>query len=1092
VNVIATALLFTVCVCGAALGQGQQVSGTVTSVTTGEKLWGATVRVKGTQTQTVTNQQGQYALVAPSDAVLTFAMIGFRGTEKPVNGQSSVDVSLEQAPTMLQEVVVTGYTAQRRGDITGAVTSVNLESANRQTSTSVLQRLDGRVPGLTVNSSGSPGSRSTVRIRGVSSFHDNDPLYIVDGTPVQDSYLNFLNPSDVAEVQVLKDASTASLYGSRASNGVVIIETKKGRPGGRSATLDVRTGVATPSRGYDDFLLTNTLDYFRVISASYHNAGLGLPPEVKALYGDTLNPTPPRYTYVGTGVTVLSTDAYGRPMSVDEGAYLYPTRLIMPGSAGTNWWDAVFGPALITDANLSLSGGGLDNSYNVSFNYLRQGGTAAYNTLQRGTLRVNTAFNINKLTLGENIAVSRDQAYGGLDDNALGEGNIVGKNILMQPVVPIYDIGGNFASGKATGLGNNTNPLKYAWARRFDRNTNDRGIGNVFARFALLPTLAVRSQFSFNLTQAQFNGFTPTTFENSEANSTTSIVQNDNRSTNWTLTNTLNWGRTVDRHSISVLLGQEANSSKGTLLSGGISGLYDENPAARYIDDALGTASSKVVNSTGFYDRLLSVFGKADYNYGEKYYASVTVRRDGSSKFASDNRWGTFPAFNVGWRMSRESFFPQDGFLSNVMLRFGWGETGNQQIPGGRIVTKFGGAAGDAFYDIAGSGTSIQPGFRQIAFGNKNLKWETNRSGNVGADLEFSQGRGTFTVDVYSRTTDDLLFDPREPSTAGSVSPAIQNVGKMSNKGFDFAASYSGTMSGNKVWSVAFNGSHYRNKILRIDGAINSFSGPGGPQITRIGNPIINMIGAPIGSFYGLVANGYFPDAADAVSHRSDANGNCAAPPCQDAAEVGRLRFVDVNGDGRVTSADRTIIGSPHPDFTAGLDLGFRVGAWDFSATIFGSFGADIYDAQKDFYVFRDFSTNVVNDRLAESFCIAGDEGCTNPNNPNAKYPRLNQNDLTSDAISSYFVESGTYVRLRSLQVAWTIPANLIRWLPSGRLYVQAENLITITGYDGLDPSLPARAFVGASGDIRDQFRNVDVGVYPTNKMITFGISTTF
>ena len=1087
------------CVCGTAWGQqvagpGQQVSGTVTSSTNGEKLWGVTVRVRGTGTQTVTDQQGRYALVAPADAVLTYAIIGYRGTERPVGGQSTVDVAMEQAPTTLQEVVVTGYTSQRRADITGAVSSVNLESTNKQTTTSVLQRLDGRVPGVTINNSGSPGSRTTVRIRGVSSFHDNDPLYIVDGTPVEDSYLNFLNPADIGEVQVLKDASSASIYGSRASNGVVIIETKKGRPGGRSATLDIRTGVASPTRGYDDFVMTDALQYFQVIKRAYHNAGQAIPVEARALYGDTTNPTLPHFTYIASGVTILSTDAFGRPVAVDTSMYNYPSALIMPGptGAGTDWWRAVFSPAQYTDANLGLSGGGPDNTYNVAFSYLKQDGTAAYNQFQRGTLRVNTAFNINKLTLGENIAVSREQSFGGLDDNQLGEGNIVGKNILMQPVVPVYDLGGNFASGKSTGLGNNTNPLKYAWARRFDRNTNDRAIGNVFGRFAIIPALSFRSQFSFNLLQGTVTGFNPTTFENSEANATNSIFQNDNRATSWTFTNTLTYSRIMERHNLAVLLGQEANSSNGRFMAGGISGLLNDNLASRYIDDALGVASTKTVNSTGFFDRLLSFFGKADYNFGEKYYASVTVRRDGSSKFGPSHRWGTFPAFNVGWRASRESFFPQDGFISNMMLRFGWGITGNQRIPGGRIVAKFGGGTGDTFYDIANAGTAIQAGFRQTALGNPNLKWEENKSTNIGLDLEFSHGRGSLTTDLYNRVTDNLLFDPRTPSTAGAASPPIQNIGKMSNKGIDFSVAYSGIAGANKVWNVAFNGSHYKNKILRIDGKIDRFVGPGGPQITRIGNPIINEVGQPIGSFYGRVANGYFPTAADAAAHATNVLGTCTTAPCQPGAVVGGLRFVDVNRDGKIDANDRTIIGSPHPDFTAGLDLGLRMGAWDMSATVFGSFGAEIYDAQKDFYVFRDFSTNVVKDRLTDSFCITGDDGCTRPGDQNAKYPRLNQNDQASDVVSSFFIESATYVRLRTLQVGWTIPPSLIRWLPSGRVYVQAENLLTITGYPGLDPSLPARAFTGASGDIRDQFRNVDVGVYPTNRTFTIGISTSF
>jgi hypothetical protein len=308
-------------------------------------------------------------------------------------------------------------------------------------------------------------------------------------------------------------------------------------------------------------------------------------------------------------------------------------------------------------------------------------------------------------------------------------------------------------------------------------------------------------------------------------------------------------------------------------------------------------------------------------------------------------------------------------------------------------------------------------------------------------------------------------------------------------------------MGTNKVWSVALNGAHYKNKILNIDGTTLAFFGPVG---TRIGNAVINQVGQPLGSFYGLRANGYFPDSADALAHRTDALGTCPTAPCQDAAQVGRIRFVDqitldTNSDGipdvpdgRITSADRTIIGSLHPDFTGGLDLGFRMGAWDFSATLFASLGSDIFDAQKDFYVFRDFSTNVVKDRLTDSFCLPGDAGCTNPYDQNAKYPRLDQFDASSGVISSYYVENGSYLRLRTLQVGWTVPPRMLRWIPAARVYLQAENLFTITGYPGLDPALPAIAATGAAGDIRDQGRGIDIGTYPSNKTITIGISTTF
>ena len=1092
VRAVGMSVLFALVLYGPAMGQETiQVTGTVTATTTGEKLWGASVRVKNTVVQTVTDQQGRYSITAPSNGVLTFALIGFRGTEQNVDGRSTIDVTMEQAPTTLQEVVVTGYTSQRRADITGAVSSVNIESVDKQTSASALQRLGGSVPGVIVENSGSPASRSTVRIRGVSSFHDNDPLYIIDGTPVQDSYINWLNPNDIGEIQVLKDASSASIYGSRASNGVVIIETKKGRSGGRQARLDVRTGVATPTRGLDDMLMQSSLDYFHVIKRSYNNAGQLVPPEVRAIYGDTLNPTVPQYTYVNPAART-GVDVWGRPTGVNEAAYNFPNTLIMPGSAGTNWWKTVFSPAQFSDANLGLSGGGADNSYNVSFNYLKQDGTGAFTQFQRGTLRINTAFVVGKFTVGENLAIAREQSFGGIPDCDFCENQIIGKNILMQPVVPVYDVGGHFASGKFPGGGNNTNPLKYAWARRFDRSVNDRVIGNAFAGVEVVRNLAFKTRFSFNLSQGSFKGFSPLTPENSEPETINGVNQNENRGTDWTFTNTLNYNWATASHNLAVLVGQEASQSTGRFMAASIAGLINEDPSSRYIDDALGSATTKNVTSSGSFDRLLSFFGKADYNYAQRYYVSGTLRRDGSSKFGPGNQWGTFPAFNVGWRVSRESFFPQDGFLSNMMLRFGWGETGNQQIPGGRIVAKFGGGRGDVFYDIGGSGSSIEPGYRQIALGNPDVKWETNRSVNVGLDLEFLQGRGSFTLDVYNRTTNGLLYDPRLPATAGFADPAIGNFGKMSNKGFDFAVAYSGTMGGNKVWSVAFNGAHYKNEILSIDGTTLAFFGP---VSTRIGTAVINQVGQAIGSFYGLQADGYFADSADALAHRTVA-GTCPARAtggfCQDGAQPGRIRFVDVNGDSVITAADKTIIGSPHPDFTGGLDLGFRMGSWDFSATIFASIGNDIFDAQKDFYVFRDFSTNVVKDRLTNSFCLPADEGCTNPYDQNAKYPRLDQFDAASPVISSYYVESGSYVRLRTLQIGWNVPSDLVRWIPMARIYLQAENLFTITGYNGLDPAIPAAAAFGASGDTRDQARGIDRGSYPTNRTITIGISTTF
>jgi TonB-linked SusC/RagA family outer membrane protein len=1067
---------------GPAVGQQPQqidVSGTVTSAT-GDRLRGVTVRVRGSATSTVTDDNGKYTLTAPSDGVLTFGLIGFRGVGQNIGGRTTINVAMERAISVLPEVVVTGYSTQKRTDITGAVTSVDLGSIERQTSASVLQKLDGRVAGVTIDAGGSPGSRTTVRIRGVTSFQNNDPLFIIDGTPTLDSYLNWVNPGDVGSIQVLKDASAASIYGSRASNGVVVIESKKGRPGPRQITLDVRTGVASPVRGYDSFLTLDALQYFQVLKQSYQNAKLAIPTKI---YGDSLNPTVPKY--------IWPNNCTPNPCSsVNESAYSYPNNLIMRGSPGTNWWKTVFSPAPVADAYLGVSGGGEDNAYHVSFDYFRQDGTAAYNRYQRGTVRVNTAFNMDRLNVGENIGLALEQSYGGLADDPGGyaEDGILGKNILMQPVVPVYDIGGHFASEKS--IANQSNPLAYAWSHRDDRNTNGRIFGNVFGGLDLTRRLTAKTRFGFNVGQGSVRTFTPTTPENKEPVTASQIAQDFSSFVEWTWSNTLNYVTTFNRHNVALLLGQEANRNASRGINATLANLLNTSTDYRYITDVLGDAKTKNVASRGDIGTLLSYFGKVDYNFAERYFLSFTLRRDGSSRVSPAHRWGTFPAIGAGWRLSQESFLSGNEFISNAMLRFGWGITGNQNIPSGRTKDQFGGATGATFYNIGGDGATVVPGYRQTAIGNPDLKWEENKSVNVGLDLGLWQGKGTFSVDVYDRKTDNLLFPPALPGVAGTLAPPFVNIGRMSNKGIEFSIGYAGNLGEGKFWNVTFNGSHYRNKVEKLDGSATYFFGP---IYTREQNAIINEVGNPIGAFYGLAADGYYRDSLDAAQCGSgDPLGQCWA----DGARPGRIKFKDVNGDHHITSADRTIIGSPHPDFTAGLDLGFRWGQWDLSATLFGTFGNQIFNYQKYWYIFRVFDTNVRSDLLGNSVVLNGPcAGATCPGkvtNPNAQYPRLDVSDGFSNQFSSYYIESGTYVRLRNLQIGFTVPPGMIRWIPAARIYLQAENLFTITGYSGLDPSLPAANITGPGGfDIRDQYRGVDRGSYPSNRMISVGISTT-
>ena len=1045
-----------------AFGQQIAVTGTVSS-NEGAPLAGVTVRVQGTDSRAVTGVNGKYFLSAPADGILTFALVGRSPVQITISGRTTIDVTMAHV-AYLEEVVVTSYTEQRRADITGAVASVPLDVINRETGASVLQKLAAATPGVTVDNSGSPGGRSTVRIRGISSFQNNDPLYVVDGTPVQDSYVNFLNPEDITSIQVLKDASAASIYGSRASNGVILIETtRKGLVGPPKTTLRLRTGVASPTRGLDDFLLTNSLDYFKVVKASFNNAGVKVPTNI---YGDSLNPSVPKFIWpnnCGAGGT-------GPCSSVDPATYSYPSSLIMPGSQGTDWWKAVFGTGKLADANLDVSGGSPDNTYGVSFNFYNQDGTAKYNQFRRGTVRANTEFRRGKLNFGENVAVGVERAYGGVGDDNFGEGNILGKNILMQPVVPIRDIMGNFASGKAVGLGNNTNPLKVAYEGRNNISKNNRIFGNVFAGYGPLPALRLQTKFGFNVGQGSYAGYSFITPENSEPSLSNGINENQSNFTDWTWSNTATYAITYAQNTLNLLGGQEANAGNYRQIFGSIGNLLNTSLPSRYIQDALGSPITKNVSSVGSEYALLSFFGKADYNFADRYIATATVRRDGSSRLGPANRWGTFPAFGLGWHLTNEPFMQGGHMLSDALIRYGWGRTGNQSIPAGRIVSQFGGDRGATFYDITGSNTGIVAGFRQISIGNNNLKWEEDRSQNIGGDLSFLDNKINVVLDVYKRTTNNLLFDPQLPATAGFASPPIVNIGSMVNKGIDFSIGHQASS-----WNVTFTGSHYKNEIKSIDGVQKFFYGPGGTQVLRFGNPIINQVGSPISAFYGYVADGFFRDAADVTAHAIQAG---AAP--------GRIKFRDLNGDGKIDLNDRKVIGSPHPDFTAGLDLGYRWHNFDMAGTVFGTFGNDIFDAQKQFYIFRNFSTNVRSDLLANSWT---------PTHQNAKYPRLDVNDTYSYALSSYYVENGSYVRMRSLQVGYTVPT-ATKWvgttLSGTRVYLQAENLFTITGYNGLDPALPEQSFTGAAGDVRDQFRGIDRGTYPSNKVFSLGLSTTF
>ncbi len=1074
--------------------QQRTVTGVVTDAATGQPVAGVAVRTVPAGATAVTDQAGRFSIQAPGNAALAFSRQGYGASQVSIGGRTTVNVQLAAAAAMLEELVVTGYQTQRRGDVTTAVATVDIEAVQAQTSTSVIQRLGGRVPGVTVESSASPGARSTVRIRGVSSFQNNDPLYIVDGVPVEETFANFLNPNDVESIQVLKDASAASIYGARATNGVIIITTRKGERGAApQVSLDVNYGIANAYRGYDDFLITDALQYFEFEKRRFQNAGLPIPTSLTSIYGDPNNPSVPQYIYAHPS-TITGRDQWGRPI-VDVSRYSFPNALIMPGSAGTNWFDEVFGTGQARDVNMNVRGGGTNERYSVGFSYFDQEGTARGNRYQRGTVRVNTDFNVGRLTVGENLTVAGEESYGGLANDNFGEGSFLGKNILSQPVIPVRDIQGNFASGKSPGLGNNTNPVKEALRGPDNRNRNVRVFGNAFARLGITEALSANTSLGINAGNGSFRGFNPIYPENSEPNLVNSAFEGNSYFNSYTLTNTLNFQDTfAGRHNLTLLAGQEAIRNSSRNLNASIAALVSTDVSARYIDAALGDPATRDVNSFGGVSALLSWFGQANYNFAERYYLSGTVRRDGSSRLGEAYRWGTFPAVSAGWRVSQEAFMADNPVITNMMLRAGWGITGNQNIPAGRTVSGFGGSVGTSFYDITGADTRVVTGYRQTLIGNPDLRWEENQSTNVGLDVELFGGSTAFQVDVYERNSDNLLFNPALPATAGQAAAPIVNIGQMRNRGVDGSLGLRGTLGEELNWNVNLNGSHYRNEIVRIDGQQTQFPGPIG---TRTGTIVMNRVGHAIGSFFGFQAQGFYQNQQEIDQLNAQAKQRTGRADAQYfvGAKPGRIRFADLNGrdpktgqltgqpDGVVNEADRTIIGSPHPDFTGGLNLGLNWRGFDFAADVFGSFGNDIWEAQKEFYVFRIFPTTVRRDLLTDSWT---------PENPNAKYPRLDATDNVSSQPSSFYLEDGSYVRMRSLQIGYTFPRGRFAGFDNVRAYVRGENLFTITGYEGLDPSLPALSAFGSGGDVRDQARGIDRGVYPTSRTFNVGFSVGF
>jgi TonB-dependent starch-binding outer membrane protein SusC len=1046
----------------------------------GQGLPGVNVLVKGTTIGTTTDVDGNYSLVAPDEnGVLVFSFIGYMTQEVPVNNQTTINVTLQADVISLSEVVVTGYGTQSKRDITGSVATIDNKQLLATPSTNLGQALQGKVAGVTVGNENSPGGGVMVRIRGFGTINDNSPLYVIDGVPTKGN-LNTLNLNDIESMQILKDASAASIYGSRAGNGVVIVTTKKGKQGKPVFTYDMYYGMQQPGKLLD---MLNTQEYAQLVWESRINAGAvganGNP--VHAQFGNGASPVIPDYVFPAgamEGDPRVAQDSEGKYINYSsniDGADFNKTKWLITkaNKSGTNWLDEIFDPAPMQNHQLGVSGGNESGRYAMSLNYFSQDGIMIYTNFKRYSLRANTEFNVNKrVRVGENFQLGYSERVAQPSGNN-HESNPTSFAYRIQPIVPVHDVSGeNFGGTRGTDLDNSRNPVGDLWRNKDNVQREVRLFGNAYAEVDILENLTAKTSFGIDYNIFNFRNYTIRDVESAEARGSNSLQTSNNYEYTWTWYNTLTYNTTfADIHRMNFLIGTESIKDYFETFDASRTNFASDDIENRYLSGGTGVQTN---NGNASNWALASEFAKINYSLKDKYLLEGTIRRDRSSRFAPQYRTAVFPAVSAGWVFSEETFADGlSGWLNWAKLRAGWGQTGNQEIGNYNSMTIFALNPATSFYDIGGTRTSAIPGYELTQFGNARAKWETTTSTNVGLDLNLLNERIDFAFDWYNRETTDMLFPVQAPLTAGVAVNPFQNIGSMRNRGIDVSLNYNGQAAGNEVtYSVGGNFSTYRNEVTKTTGdpATQYF----GINDERIQNFVVTQQGYPISSFFGYTIDGIFQsddEAAAAPTNNLGTNQNRA----------GRFIFRDINDDGVINTKDLSIIGNPHPDFTYGINL--NVNYKNFGLTIFGQgvYGNDIFNYVKYWTDFPTFAGNRSKRMLYDSW---------RPGKTDAVLPQLTSSDQVSILPSTYYLESGSYFRMRNVQLTYTLPKALLSKVgfANARVYVQSQNLFTVTKYSGMDPEINLRNY--AAGN--DRQIGVDGGAYPAAKQYIVGLNLGF
>lgn len=1057
--------------------QDRRVTGKVTGGD-GQGIPGVSVLVKGTQTGTSTDANGAFAIsLKAGKDILSFSGIGFKSTEVKVGTQTNVNVSLNEDVSALDEVIVTGYSVDKRRESTGAISTVKSKDLTTVPSSSVEQQLQGRVAGLTVVTTSQPGSDSQVRIRGFGAFGGNEPLIIVDGYPV--GSVNFLNPEDIESTTVLKDASAASIYGARAANGVIVYTTKRGRKNAKklSVTYDGIFGITNPGTGQK---MMNPQDQADWTWIALKNSGS---PLSHPQYGSGPVPVLPDYLKVGDKSGVFGTV----DLAAEKSKYNItgPTigdfyQVIKANKEGTDWYAALTRSAPIQRHTLGFEGGGDASRFYIGLSLQDQQGILASQNAKRYAMRVNTEFDVFKnVRIGENIQFTylsingRQGGNGGLSSSQ-DENDILGA-FRSPTIIPVRDEFGGWAGTTALGFGQGSNPVANQEAGKLNQNFNAQASGNFYIEVDPIKDLTLRSSIGGNYNNFYGYGYGRPIYETLENKGVNwSYNEGGGYRLGWTFTNTATYKKKIGVHGIELLVGQEAlNTGFGKNVSADGRNPFSGDPNYITIStlDIRNPANSTKDNGITFN----SYFGRAIYNFKNKYILTGVLRRDGSSRFGENSRYGVFPAVSAAWRISDEAFMKDLPFVTDMKIRGGYGTMGNSNnVSPANQFNLYEQSVGGSSYDINGTNGGVVGGFRQSRIGNPDARWETSVTKNIGIDGSFLKGKLDVIIDFWQKDTKDLLYRLPLTQTAGGALPPSVNVGTMVNKGIDIQLITRGNFTRDVKYEFDLTGSLLNNKITEVGGGLTYLLdvNPGFRGV----NPIRNQLGYSLSSFYGYKVQSLFQTKEEVTEALKEKGGSV---PNQTGAGIGRFRYVDVNGDGKINSDDRTYLGSPVPDFTGGLNFKISYKNFEVLSYFYTSIGNKIFNLSKrftDFYPL--FAGSAISERVKQSW---------SPQNTGATIPIFEGNDgfSTGAQSSDFYVENGSYLRFQNLSVAYNFPSELANKLKLGKVRVHASvnNLFTITGYSGLDPQVAGAA---------DTNFGIDLGNFPMTRQFTFGLNVGF